>query len=100
MDTASAVSDSVRVVIERMWHSTRARSFSPIAYGALPGHDQLFNRAGAISESAVDEMCDWAAVEGDWMMAFSYCKSLSRLSLTRTEMSRLTNRGRRSSEIR
>lgn len=28
------------------------------------------------------------------MMAFSYCKTVSRLSLTRTEMSRLSNRGR------
>ena len=41
------------------------------------------------------EVCDWDAVEGDWMLAFTYCKSVSRLNLTRAEMGRLANRGGR-----
>ena len=56
---------------------------------------QLFDRAESISKHAVEQLYDWEDVEGDWMIAFSYCKSVSRLNLTRTEMTRVTDKGRR-----
>ena len=91
----SAVSDSVRVVIEKDVAFDKSKQLQCSLHTiALQVAGQLFDRAETVSESAVDEMCDWEAVEGDWMMAFSCCKSVSRLSLTRAEMSRLTNRGR------
>jgi hypothetical protein len=61
---------------------------------ALQIAGQLFDRAVAISENAVEEMCDWAMVGGDWMMAISYCKAVGRFSLTEDEMTRLVNMGR------
>lgn len=95
----SAVSESVRVVIEKDVAFDKSKQLQCSLHAiALQVADQLFDRAETVSESAVEEMCEWEAVEGDWMMAFSYCKSVSRLSLTRAEMSKLTNRGRSAAE--
>lgn len=94
-DRVSAVSKSVRVVIEKdvAFHKSKQLQCD-LHTIALQVADQLFDRAETVSKHAVDEICEWQAVEGDWMMAFSYCKSVSRLSLTRSEMNRLANRGR------
>ena len=96
-DRASAANESVRVVTEKDVAFDKSKQLQTQLHStALQIANQLLDRAVAISEGAVEEMCEWEVVEADWLIAFSYCKALSRFSLTRSEMSKLTNMGRSS----
>ena len=122
-DRASLANESVRVVTEKDVAFDKSKQLqTQLHTTALQIAAQLLERAVVISESAVEEMWEWEvsayyspliyqsrgmyitltlryarqAVEADWLIAFSFTKALSRFSLTRSEMIKLTNMGTQS----